>query len=280
MKIIARVALLGSIGIALVSGTASQAGAEIVVGTFDASRAGLTNVATGPAATQMRASLAANFPDASFATAPTLTGGFLSGVDVLVLTPFNGGTGITPLSAAEQTAMLNFVMNGGRALLLADGLQLSAAQSLITPFGMTIADDNLSGLQLCTPTAPSHPVISGPFGTTTVFGNLGGGILTNLGPYSTTLGTMDANGQPVLAAIEAGAISPGSGRVLIYGDATLFADPIADGFFSYSETLFLNSFEYLVPEPSTFALAAFGIVALGAAGFRRRRMLEGRDATT
>jgi len=100
-------------------------------------------------------------------------------------------------------------------------------------------------------------------------GVLGAGIFTNIGPYATTLATMNSTGLPIFTVIEAGVLGPGSGRVLLFSDATPFADPIGDGFFAQSETMFLNSIQYLVPEPTTGVLAGFALLSVFA--FRRAR---------
>lgn len=250
----------------------ATARAAITVGSFDASRAGEANLATGIFTTQLRASLAANFPGSTIATTPSLTPAFLSSVDVMIVASANNFDGITPLSPAEQSALFNHVLGGGTAMILAEEyLDHTSAQSLLTPFGVTIADDGRSGLQYGTILNPAHPLFDGPFGVQSQFAVLGSGIFTSLGPYATSLSTMDSTGFPILATIEAGALGPGSGRVILLPDATPFADPIAEGYFSEAETLFLNSIAFLVPEPTSYALGGIGLVALGLVGRRRRR---------
>ena len=173
--------------------------------------------------------------------------------------------GIVPLSAAEKSALLNYVLGGGTALVLAEEyVDHASAQSLLDPFGITIADDGVSGLQYGTILNPSHPIFDGPFGVQSAFAVLGSGIFTDLGPYATSLATMDSTGFPILASIEAGVLGPGSGRVILMPDASPFADPIVEGYFSEAETLFLNTVAYLVPEPASSALAGVGLVVVSA----------------
>jgi hypothetical protein len=244
----------------------------VVVGVFDASRAGDASIATGSFATQARASMLSHFPGTTIAATSTLTSGFLSGVNVAIIASPNTVDGITPLSAGEKTALLNFVKGGGTALILADAYSSEvSSQSIVAPFGMTVVDDNVSGLQMGTIQNPSHPIFNGPFGVQSLIGVLGAGVITNLGPYATSLATMDSTGLPIVAAIERNAINAGSGRVLIYSDASLFADPVAEGFFSEAETLFLNSFQFLIPEPSSYVLAFIGMATVGYLGISRRR---------
>src|SRR5690606_37930610 len=54
-----------------------------VIGTFDASRTGVANIATGSFSTQTNASLLANFPGHSYLTTPTLTPACLGSIDLL-----------------------------------------------------------------------------------------------------------------------------------------------------------------------------------------------------
>jgi hypothetical protein len=262
------------------SSIAATTCSAVVVGVFDASRAGEANLATGSFATQVRASTLSHFSGTTFATTPTLTSAFLSGVNVAIIASPKTSGGITPLSASEQTALLNFVKGGGTALLLADTYSsVSSSQSIVAPFGMTVVDDGLEGLQMGTIQNPSHPIFNGPFGVQSQIGVLGAGVFTNLGPYAASLAKMNSLNLPIVAAIERNAINAGSGRVLIYSDASLFADPITDGFFSEAETLYLNSFAYLIPEPSSYVMAAVGIFAVGAIGFKRRRKTMVANAT-
>jgi hypothetical protein len=245
--------------------------ADIVVGSFDASRAGQANIADGFLTTQARASLQSHFPGSTITTAPSLTPAFLSGLDVLIVSSVNNSGGIVPLSASEQTALFNYVLGGGTVLILAEEyLDHVSAQSLLTPFGITIDDDHVSGLQYGTILNPAHPIFDGPFGVQSQFAVLGSGVFTDLGPYATSLATMDSTGYPILASIEAGALGPGSGRVILMPDATPFADPIVDGYFSEAETLFLNTVAYLVPEPASGTLACMAMIVVSL-GLRRRK---------
>jgi hypothetical protein len=164
------------------------------------------------------------------------------------------------------------VQGGGRAFLVADGFSpfIPAAQSMVQPFGMTIVDDGLTGTLNATPTAPAHPVINGPFGSTSSIMVLGSGIFTSLGSAA-GLANIDALGQPVLAAIPEDALSPGSGRVVIIADASFLVDDALFGFFSQHETLFLNTLDYLgVPEPSGGIMAAMAGGGAGLALAARR----------
>ena len=215
----------------------------------------------------------ANFPGSTISSTSTLTPAFLSGVDVLFLISAQAdGVGITPLSAAEKSAVYNFVLGGGGAIMMAeDYTDHPSAQSLVDPFGVTIADDGVSGLQSCT--TPSHPIFDGPFGTQPFYVVYGSGAFTNLGPYATSVSQEQSTSLPVIASLESGVLGPGSGRVLMFGDVSAFADPIVDGgYFPQGEKLFLNSIAFVAaPEPTSIALAGVGLLAVALLGWRRGR---------
>lgn len=270
MKSILSLALLGLMTASL---AASPVQASLVLGVFDSTRATTANLATGNFTSQLNASLTAHFPGVSYAATPTLTPQFLAGVNILVIAPDKTDTvGITPLSASEQSALLNYVLAGGNAFLVVDGFSpfIPAAQSMVSPFGMTIVDDGLTGVLGVTPTTQAHPVINGPFGDTTSFSVFGAGLFTSLGPHAVSLATMNATGLPVLAVIGPHALGPNSGRVVLITDSSLFVDSTLGGFFPQSETLFLNTIQYLaVPEPSSVGLAIAAGVGLLFSGVRR-----------
>lgn len=265
---------------------AHEARGDFVLGTFDSTRATTANLATGLYTQELLASLNAHYPGMSIDTAPTLSPSFLAGVDVLVISSaMTDLVGITPLSAGEQAALADFVQAGGRACLVVDGWApfIAAAQSIVSPFGMTIIDDGLTGIRNATPTTHAHPVINGPFGDTTGIAMFGAGLFTNLGPYATSLATLDGTGLPALAAIEAQALGSTSGRVVLVADASPFVDGADGGFFPLSETFILNTMEYLlVPEPSGWILAIPAASGLGltiAARSLRRRFGPKRTHT-
>lgn len=243
------------------------------IGTFDSSRGGAANLVDGAITSLARASLAVNFPDATIASAPTLTPSFLAGLDLLIVSSArDGSSGISPLSAAEQAALFDFVLAGGSAMLLAEVyVDDASAQSLVGTFGMSVVDDGLIGLQPGTIQNPGHPVFDGPYGVQPFVAVYGAGVFTDLGPYANSLATMDANGLPIIATIESGVLGPGSGRVFIMADATPFADPIAQGYFAESEVVFLNTVHYLmVPEPATGLLLTMAMFILAGWKYRLR----------
>ena len=90
--------------------------------------------------------------------------------------------------------------------------------------------------------------------------------------FATALAKLDANNVPDLAVIESHALSPTSGRVLMFADANLFIDEDDSGFFLVEahQMLFLNSINYLAtPEPSSRSLAISGLLIVAAVGCGR-----------
>ncbi|HEY4309461.1 MAG TPA: hypothetical protein VGN12_08420 [Pirellulales bacterium] len=255
-------------------GSQVVARATQIVGTFNSLRSTTANFLMGDYTHEAQAAFDTNFPNATIESTSTLTTQFLSGINTLVIgSPSTESTGITPLSTSEQSALLNFVLAGGNAFLIADGYipYTAAAESFVKPFGMTIVDDGLSGVLYATPTTQSNPVINGPFGDVTTIPLYGAGIITNLGPYATTLATMNALNKPVLAEIPAHALGPTSGRVLIVTNAAFMMDDAAGGFFSQDPQLFLNAMNYaLTPEPTSLALATVALAGFAVAGMRGR----------
>ncbi|REK12957.1 MAG: PEP-CTERM sorting domain-containing protein [Planctomycetota bacterium] len=258
----------------LFAATASTASAEFVIGVFDTSRATTANIATGSLTVKSRESLLTHFPDATYATTPTLTSEFLAGVDTVILSSVaDRDTGITPLHFFERRALFDYVEGGGTALLVAEGYGpfLTASLSLLNTFGMAQQDDGRVGWQNAIPYDDKydHPLVNGPFGSS------GGLILDGLaylhviGPYATPISRHLGSNFPVLAAIERDAIAPGSGRVVILADSSPFAS-LWD--LPNAENLFLNSIDYLlpVPEPSALVLGGMALVGFVLVGWRRR----------
>lgn len=242
----------------------------IVVGTFDANRAGPANLADGPFTEGARNYVLENFPSVEIIGAPSLTPEFLSGLQVLVISsPYDEWSGIAPLSPSEQSALLDFVLAGGDALILADGYSpyLQGANSMVNPFGMNVADDGLLGQLDGTPTEPGHPVFNGPFGDVSTIVMFGAGVFDNLNPSSLILARLDALDMPTAAVFEAGVLGPDSGKVLLFSDSFPFAAP----WFVDNGQLLLNTVRYLIPEPSSLALAGCGIASLMVIGVRAQR---------
>lgn len=260
MKALTRAALVLAIGAAM---PATVAG--LVIGGFDVTRGGIGSIEDSGLA-GARAAILSAFPGTTFSTANTLTAGFLSGVNVVILGSAAGNsTAITPLSLAEQIALVNFVESGGGVILLADndsfdgGADL-ANQSLVSPFGHHATGTLIGGQGVSMLTPGADPISGGPFGTVTGATFLWPGWFDVVPAGAVGVGTLTANSQTALTYLQKGVLAPGSGGAVLFGDVGFIVDGYAD---ANSYTLLKNSVAYLVPEPGPIALGA----GLGLAAF-------------
>lgn len=269
MRMISNIGTLAAIGIVIAC--AGPADAQIIGG-FDLARGGNTSIAFGSETASFRTHVAATFPGTTYNSASTLTPAFLSGVDVLVITAsFNGTTGITPLSAAEQSALTGFINAGGRALLFTDNnLQFEvASDSMVNPFGLD-ATGVVPGSSTATVTNTTHPVTNGPFGAvTTINYESFPSWYGTIGPNATALARLNFNNEVSLAVIDYGVLSPGSGAVVFFADTTIYNS----NYMGSTITLVDNALAYTftpVPEPGSLALVGTAVTA-GAYVRRRKR---------
>lgn len=240
-----------------------QGQAGLVVGGFDASRGGpWSYLDDGSELAGLRDAIEGGFPGVSFDLTPILSDEYLAGVDVVLLaSAADGGTGIDPLTPAEQLALRSFVEAGGGAVLFVDnefyaGDEL-ANESLIDPFGL---DTRGSGHHLVNVLDPlAHPVTNGPFGIVGTYNELDGGWFDSLGPDAVSLATIAANGEAALAVIDHDQLTLGSGGVVFFGDTSMIWDFIRT---PATETLVLNAIAFAVPEPSAILLLAVGPIIL------------------
>ncbi|HQR08987.1 MAG TPA: PEP-CTERM sorting domain-containing protein [Gemmatales bacterium] len=257
---------LGGIGL-----TSQHSHAQMVIGSFDATRGGIYNTETGSQTTNFRTQVATNFPGTTYSSTSTLTPAFLSGINVLAISAvFSGTTGISPLSSSEQTALLNFIQAGGRALLFTDNdLQFGAASiSMVSPFGLNTTG-NIPGATTATVTNGSHPITNGPFGSiTTINYNSFPSWYTTLGANAIELARQTFNNEISLAVINPGVLNPGSGAVVFFADSTI------DNFSLTGNTVTLvnNALAFVaVPEPSSILMLGSAAVVGGIGAFRYRR---------
>lgn len=250
--------------------------AAIVVGTFDTGRAGPASIGEGPVTHELRSALISAYPGSSFVGVNSLTEQGLAAFDLLIVgaPTFNTPIFLTP---EEQTALLNFVRSGGGAIIYFDndsyaGVPASddAAETFLDPFGLD-ATGRTPGVLNATTSAPEHPIAQGPFGQVTTFTSSFAGWVDNPGPHAVPLMNYDFNGQPAIAAFGRDVLSPGAGGVVFFGDADALVDSAAGGWFGAADnrTLFLNSVDYVIPEPTAISM----LLVAGAlyAGHVRRR---------
>ncbi len=197
---------------------------KLRIGSFNAARGGDFSLSNGSSAAAMRSLIQTNFPVATFTgTSDLTTPGFLSSVDVLWLNSvFNNTTATSPLSSAEQTALLNFVKAGGRAFIFGESSAFDDS-SLLAPFGASTVGA-LVGLQESLVTNTTDPLTNGPFGVISVLqGNYAGtfaplAIATPLAAWG--------NGGPSVEVLQPDVLSVGSGRVVLLSDVNFYADQL------------------------------------------------------
>ncbi len=196
------------------------------IGGFDASRGGLGSFseATGPTSPEdLRLAVLANFPDVVISGAPELTTEYLSGVQILFLTVWwSSSTGVSPLSASEQSALYDFVVGGGSALIFVDNHDLDdvSHESMIDPFGLDTMGKINSLSVSCTILDPAAcPATMGPYGTLSSYLVDVPGWFDVIGPHAVALDVLP-NGEPSLAYIDFGVLGSDSGAVLLCSDSS------------------------------------------------------------
>jgi len=242
-----------------------------VVGSFNEARGGFDSL-DDPGQAQQKALISFLHPEVTYSSTSTLTSAYLSTVNTMIIGDgFDASHTIAALSASEQSALLQFVSNGGNLVVFTENSNYDLANgaasraSLIGPFGLTttgwIVNDTAQIVAL------THPIANGPGGPLSHFDLHNTGWLTSLGPYAHTIAIETVTGMPVMAAIERGAISPTSGRAVFLTDSSVFDDG-----FVFGPVLAANLVGYLIPEPSSVILGSLGLAAfVGMSALRKRK---------
>ena len=188
--------------------------AAVTLACWDASRGGAFYASGGADFATARANIEAEF-SVTWVELADLAGLATSGAQGVVLSAIaSGAGGITPLSPSEQTALAGFVTAGGFAILLADNdVSFDASSdSLVAPFGLT-ASGTIPADDTGTVTM-AHPITAG----VTTFDVGWPTSISDPGATGLVLGTTALG--PLIVVIEEGALAPGSGVVVIFGDGT------------------------------------------------------------
>ena len=156
---------------------------------------------------------------------------------------------ITALSAAEQSALFQFVSNGGNLAVFTENNNYdlvngdASRASLLSPFGLAttgwIVNDTASIVA-----SPTHPIALGPGGPLRISTCITPAGSRSWGRTRTTIAIETATDMPVMAAIE-------RVRFLRPADAAVFLtdSSVFDDGFVYGPVLAANLVGYLVPEP-------------------------------
>ena len=230
----------------------ASAGAQTIA-VFGASRGGASSISEGSLTTQLRAAIQAAYPAGTFRPLTTIDAASLAGVDLVMLCSAAGATSaITPLSAAEQTALGNFVLAGGGAVIFVDNDTFAgggtdvANESLLNPFGVDVSGTGPGWQRFASAAFPDlTPVTSGPFGTVSQYSVGWSGWFA---PSATAIvaASLNDNFQPCLLVLAPGVLGLGSGKVVLFSDSTM----ISNGFFPDSNRrIVLNAIDYVRPAP-------------------------------
>jgi hypothetical protein len=181
-------------------------------GSFDASRINYSaGPLTGSAHTQLRDIIVANGGTVGAAT-PLLTAAYLADMDVFYTSLLSTNTGV--LSAAEQTALQNWIAGGGTLIVTADIFPLPAYESFTAFYGVTQYRD-LRNSQTGNVVA-AHPITAGVttyrYVTESTF---------VYGPDALLLGN-NGLGDDFMIVLESGTGFPHAGRILVIGDHNMF----------------------------------------------------------
>jgi hypothetical protein len=173
--------------------------AGLVIGGWDATRNGTYGI-NGSGSTQLVADINAAFHGATITSTGTLNSAYLSTINVLVIGDASGGSSATTaLSAAEQTALLNFVKSGGSAIISVDNDTFQSGvsainNSYVSPFDLQVTG-TLSATQLATATTTVGPIVNGPFGIVSTLDSNFPGYFDSLGGSATSLADLNVNGS-------------------------------------------------------------------------------------
>lgn len=247
---------------------ASIAQARVLL-SFDGIRGGNGSVTDSPTYATLRSDIATQFPDYSVLETSTLSPASLAGVDVAWLGVARvNGLAVT-LSAGEQTALMDFVVAGGTAVLFCDNDTFAPAApagnaSFVGQFGISIAG-TMMGDTTHTVVNASNFIMNG------VYGSVGATLTTSYPGYFTTvpsnaqvLARIASNNEASVLWIPAGALAPTSGDVIFFSDSGFrgTGGAISSNF----DRLYRNILAQ-VPSPSGLLVFGAGALAMG----RRRR---------
>ncbi|MGD2108247.1 MAG: hypothetical protein PVI86_02525, partial [Phycisphaerae bacterium] len=200
----------------------------------------------------------------TFVPAETFTADALEGYRIVFLGLFDPAES---LSLAERNAVEAYVRGGGTLIYLGDNSEftkpnLSVAGVFDVGYGSNTA------VQVAKDIAdPTHSIVEGAAGTVVEYdgsGNLPGyfGGIRDLGRHAYAV--VDTDEQTLVAVIDRDALEPGSGAVVLLGDANGFLDPdVGTVGLGDNVTLMRNIFQFAAGECSSDAECDDGVYCNG-----------------
>ena len=193
----------------------------------------------------------------------SFTAANLVGIDILYVGLTNNG-----FTAAQISTIDAYVAAGGG--LVAVGTERACCfgpswEQLSNSFGLTGlgGDRNAKG----SPSAPSSPIVNGPFGIATSYQPAATGAFNALLPVGATSVWEGVDNNPIIVTLDV------SGRAFFFADTNFMEDSyIGNG---DNQIIWGNAFAFtgkvdVVPEPETYALMLAGLGVVGWAARRRR----------
>lgn len=248
-------------GLLVLSGAVAGQCSPLVMGGFTLSRGGVFSLADSLYVTTLRSAIETQFSGVRFTASSTLSNNYLTSLDdVFISSATSDGSSITPLTSAEQTALRGFVLGGGTALIFVDNDTFSAGapvanESLLAPFGLHVTG-TLVGFQDGVVVNSANPVATGPAGTAVSIRTNYPGWFDQL-DGALQIANLSANGRAEVAAFLPGALGPGSGGVVFFGDSNgmaLDGEGTSDDTILILNALALRPSATSVPEPSEMPL--------------------------
>ena len=211
--------LTGLVGTEDTTGEVSSSGKSIKVGGFDDARGGEYAFATGVGLGRLRSEIGQVF-NLSTQSFNRIESEFLSDIDLLFLSSItSSSTSIVPLDTTERQVLLEFVKQGGNAIIVGDSNFFDAANSsLFGPFGLHITGSTSSTIPvILEPDAPDE-ILNGPWGKVDSLQQHWAGAI---GDNSLPLRVIGRNANGIaIAILPRQALSPNSGYVLFLSDTS------------------------------------------------------------
>ncbi|MBI2626737.1 MAG: hypothetical protein HYW77_00630 [Parcubacteria group bacterium] len=231
------------INVSLSTGKAVLSNLNLKIGTWDETRGESFALAQGSGMEKARQVISENFPFATYSELEILTSFGLNSLDILFVgVAKDNAHAVDPLSLSEQTALKNFVLGGGCAVLLTDndtytdetdGSASIVNRSFVSPFNVSVTgtDDGPDYNRLIT--SIGHPLLNG----VSSFVQNYPGWYTSMPSYTKILARnayvpgSPYRDAPSVTIIDRNFLGAGSGPVVLFSDVNSFIDDEDGGYY-------------------------------------------------